>query len=82
MNRNTIRQNINLISIVLYLGVFILIVSMRPAFLFNDDGSLREFGVGYRNKTVIPGWVLAISLSILSYFSVLCYVSLPRLNIL
>lgn len=82
MNRNTIRQNINLISIVLYLGVYILIVSMRPAFIFNDDGSLRDFGVGYRNKTVIPGWVLAICVSILSYFSVLYYINIPKFDML
>lgn len=80
MNRNTIRRNITLVSIALYLGLFVLIVSFQPAFLYKDDGSLREFGIGFRNKTVIPGWFLSIVLAILSYFSVLYYVSAPKLK--
>lgn len=80
MNRNTIRRNITLISVLLYLGLFIVIISFRPTFLYNDDGSLREFGVGYRNKTVIPGWLLSISLAITSYFSVLYYLTAPKLQ--
>ena len=80
MNRNTIRRNITLLSILLYLGLFVLIVSFRPTFLYNEDGSLREFGIGFRNKTVIPGWVLSIALAIMSYFSVLYYLVSPRLQ--
>ncbi len=79
MNRYAVRRNITLISIMLYLGLFFLTVSMRPAFLYNEDGSLREFGIGFRNKTVIPGWLLAITLAIISYFSVLYYLTAPRL---
>lgn len=80
MNRNTIRRNITLVSVLLYLGLFITIVSFRPTFLYNEDGSLREFGIGFRNKTVIPGWFLAMALAILSYFSVLYYLAAPRLK--
>lgn len=80
MNRSTIRRNITLVSILLYLGLFIIVVSFHPTFLYNEHGSLREFGVGYRNKTVIPGWFLAIALAILSYFSVLYYLAAPRLK--
>ena len=79
MNRYAVRRNITLISIMLYLGLFFLTVSMRPAFLYNEDGSLREFGIGFRNKTVIPGRLLAITLAIISYFSVLYYLTAPRL---
>ncbi len=79
MNRYVVRRNITLISIILYLGLFFLTVSMRPAFLYNEDGSLREFGIGFRNKTVIPGWLLSIALAITSYFSVLYYLTAPRL---
>jgi hypothetical protein len=80
MNRNTIRRNITLVSVFLYLGLFITVVSFRPTFLYNDDGSLREFGIGFRNKTVLPGWFLAIALAVLSYFSVLYYLAAPRLK--
>lgn len=80
MNRITIRRNITLISIAIYLGLFALIVSFQPTFLYKDDGSLREFGIGFRNKTVIPGWFLSIALAIVSYFSVLYYIYAPRLK--
>lgn len=80
MNRTTIRRNIVLLSIVLYLGFFIGIVSMRPTFLYKDDGTLRNFGVGYRNTTVIPGWLLAMTLAIVSYFSVMYYIAMPKLD--
>ena len=81
MNRTTIRRNIVLLSIVLYLGFFIGIVSMRPTFLYKDDGTLRNFGVGYRNTTVIPGWLLAMTLAIVSYFSVMYYIAMPKLDV-
>jgi len=80
MNRTTIRRNIVLLSIVLYLGVYVAIVSMCPTFLYKDDGTLREFGVGYRNKTVIPGWLLAMILAIVSYFSVMYYIAIPKID--
>ena len=80
MNRITMRRNIVLLSVILYLGIFIAVVAMRPTFLYKDDGSLREFGVGYINKTVIPGWLLAIVLAIVSYFSLMYYIAIPRLN--
>jgi hypothetical protein len=48
---------------------------MKPNFLYNKDGSLREFGVGFSKKTVIPVWILSIFLSLLSYFTLMYYVS-------
>jgi hypothetical protein len=53
---------------------------MRPTFLYKDDGTLRNFGVGYRNTTVIPGWLLAMTLAIVSYFSVMYYIAMPKLD--
>ncbi len=47
----------------------------KPAFLYNTDGSLREFGVGYRNKTILPMWLLSIVLGILIYISLMYYVT-------
>lgn len=48
---------------------------MMPAFLYNNDGSLKQFGVGYKNKTILPVWLLAIVLGILSYCAVRFYVT-------
>jgi len=79
MNRNFIRRNITSFSIVIFLIVYVLINFFKPAFLYNNDGSLREFGLGLRKTTVIPAWLLAIILAILSYFSVLYYIAAPKL---
>lgn len=66
-----LRENILLSTILIFLFIFIIIQILKPKFLYNDDGSLREFGVGYRNKTIFPLWLLSIILGILSYISVL-----------
>lgn len=79
MNRNYIRDNITLISIVLFLILFGIIFIIKPAFLFKKDGSIREFGIGYKNKTILPIWLLSIILGILSYLIVMYYVTYPKL---
>ena len=27
---------------------------MKPSFIYEKDGSFRQFGLGYKKKTVIP----------------------------
>lgn len=75
-----IRNNLAGTAIVLYIIVFMLVQYANPAFLYNEDGSLREFGVGYSSKTVLPIWLVAIILGILSYIAVY-YVSRPMTRI-
>lgn len=79
MNSKFVRKHIILTSIIIFLSMYTLIVYMKPAFLYNQDGSLREFGVGYRRKTIVPAWLLAIILGIMSYYSMLYYSSWPKL---
>ncbi len=79
MNRHYIRENATLFSIVLFLIMFGSIQMIKPAFLYNKDGSIREFGVGYKNKTILPIWLLSIILGILSYLFVMYYVAYPKL---
>ena len=71
-----IRNNLAGTAILLYIIVFMLVQYANPSFIYNDDGSLREFGVGYSSKTVLPIWLVAIILGILSYLFVY-YVSRP-----
>jgi hypothetical protein len=78
---NIIRNNLAGSAIVLYIIVFMLVQYATPSFLYNEDGSLREFGVGYSSKTVLPIWIVAIVLGILSYLLVY-YVSMPAMRIL
>ena len=80
MNRAYIRENATLFAIILFLIMFVSIQMMKPACLYNNDGSIREFGVGYRYKTIMPIWLLSLILGILSYLFVMYYVAYPRLS--
>jgi hypothetical protein len=73
MLNNFIVKNTTLVTIVLFLAVFLVINMMKPGFLYKNDGSLREFGIGYKNKTILPLWLLSIVLGILIYVAVLYY---------
>ena len=75
-----IRNNLAGAAILLYVIVFMLVQYMNPSFLYNEDGSLREFGIGYSSKTVLPIWLVAIILGILSYLTVY-YVSRPAMRV-
>ena len=79
MYRNYIRENITLVSIVLFVIIFGIIQMMKPACFYNRDGSIREFGVGYKNKTILPIWLLSLVLGILCYLAVMYYVSYQKL---
>jgi hypothetical protein len=79
MLRTFTRNNTTLVSIIIFLVIFMIIQMLRPAFLYNKDGSLREFGVGYKNKTIVPLWLFSIILGILCYVMVLYYLVHPRL---
>jgi hypothetical protein len=73
MNNYFIRENITLVSVIIFITIFVLVQMSKPRFLFNTDGTPREFGIGYKNKTIFPIWLFSIVLGILSYFSVMCY---------
>ena len=67
MFRDFVYKNISLISIIIFLILFGLIVITKPELIFDKNGKPREFGLGYKNKTVIPLWLAAIYLAIISY---------------
>ena len=79
MYRSIIRRNPTIVAIILFLVIFITIQFGKPGFLYKPDGSIRDFGVGYRNKTILPIWLLSIILGILSYLFVLYYLANPQL---
>lgn len=78
MNYTFVTNNLNSIAIIIFLISFTLLNYIQPSFLYNDDGSLRPFGIGQKRKTIIPVWLLSIILGILSYLLVLYYISLPK----
>jgi hypothetical protein len=61
------------VSIFIFLVLFSIIHFIKPGFLYNNEGGFRPFGVGYKNKTVIPIWIISIVVAILSYLAVLYY---------
>lgn len=77
--RNYIRKNLTLVSILIFVGIYSIVTYLKPGFLYNQDGSLRNFGLNSNKKTVIPIWLLAILLSLLSYLFVMYYLALPKL---
>jgi hypothetical protein len=79
MYRNFIRDNVTLVSIILFITIFSMIQLSKPSFLYNTDGSIREFGVGYKNKTILPIWLLSIVLGIVCYLVVVYYTVHPKL---
>lgn len=74
INKGTIRRNRVNLSILLFMTLFSIIHYVKPALIYNRDGSFRPFGVGYKHKTVTPIWLFAIILAILSYLAVSYYI--------
>jgi hypothetical protein len=58
-------------------AVFLFIISfslfhwVKPSFAYQPNGAYRPFGVGFKHKTVIPVWVVAIVFAILSYLCII-----------
>lgn len=66
-----VRGNTTTSAILLFSALFVMVHMIKPSFLYNSDGSLRAFGIGTKNKTVVPMWLVAIILGIMSYFVVI-----------
>ena len=71
ISRKFVRINKLNIAIGIFIVLFTIVHITKPVFIYNNDGGFRQFGVGYKHKTVIPIWLVAIILSILSYLFVL-----------
>ena len=80
MYRALIRKNITSTAIILFIIIFAIVQYLQPAFLYEKDGALRQFGLGSSKKTIIPIWFLTLLLAILCYFSVLYYLAIPKLK--
>ena len=64
--------NVLFIIIVVYIILYSIIVKIRPSFIYDEkNGCFRQFGVGYKNTTILPLWLISIILAIVSYFIVL-----------
>ena len=82
MYKTYIRENITLVAVILFVIIFGTIQIMKPACFYNRDGSIREFGIGYRNKTILPIWLLSLLLGIVCYLAVLYCINSHKTQIL
>jgi hypothetical protein len=73
LNKNFIRVNKAAVAVSLFLLVFLTVHQIKPTLFYTPDGGFRQFGVGYKQKTVIPIWLFAILLAILCYLAVLSF---------
>ena len=78
MLRQFIQNNINLTKIFLFLVFFIILIIIKPGFIFDKNGRPREFGLGYKNKTVIPIWLAIIIIALFLYLIFLNYLNLNK----
>jgi hypothetical protein len=78
MFRLFIRQNITSVSIVLFIFFFTVIQIVKPSIIYDTDGSLRQFGLASKKKTVLPIWLITIFLAILCYLFIMYYLTLPK----
>ena len=78
MSKNYIRENPTLVAVILFLIIFGVIQMMKPSCFYNKDGSIREFGIGYKNKTIFPIWLLSLILGILCYLGVIYYINYSK----
>jgi len=80
-DRNFIRRNIVAFAILVFVLAYIVVITYQPSFLYKEDGTLRSFGIGYRQKTVVPMWFVVIGMAIFSYVVVHYYLLYPRINL-
>lgn len=64
-------RNALLHSVALFVTLFGIVCFWKPGFLFFPNGSLRSFGLGYRNKTILPLWLFSLVLGLSCYLGVL-----------
>ena len=79
MNHREIIKNPTYSAIFLFSGLFLIIIYGAPHLMFEDDGSIRQFCIGFRKKTIVPLWLLSIILGILCYMFVQFYCLKPFL---
>lgn len=62
-----IRKHKPTFAILLFIIFFSFFHYLKPGFAYDKQGAFRPFGLGYRHKTVVPIWIVAILLAIFSY---------------
>ena len=80
MYRSFIKKNTTSVAILLFISIFFAIQYFKPKYMFKNDGTIRQFGIGYKEKTILPVWLIAIVVAILCYVFVMYYLAMPRIR--
>lgn len=70
LNKGFVRRHKLILSVILFFIIFSTIHYVKPSLIYNREGGFRPFGVGYKHKTVLPMWIFAIIISLLSYLAI------------
>ncbi len=74
LNRLFLKNNITYITIIIFFSMLYLIHNNKPKFIYDYDGSIRNFGIGTKKKTILPLWLICIILPIFIYTMLLNYI--------
>ena len=74
IKKTFVKKHKTSLSIIIFMCLFFLINNQKPNIFYNQDGSLKQFGVGYKHKTVVPLWLFSILLAIVCYIGVSYYI--------
>lgn len=78
--RSLIKKNIISFSILLFLIIIFFIHKLKPNIFYNQDGTFRDFGLGFQKKTAVPIWFFTIITAFLSYLFILYYITYPKIQ--
>lgn len=73
-----VREHKTSIAIAIFICLFSVLHLVKPTLVYDESGGFREFGVGFRQKTVVSIWVVVIILAVFSYLAVLSYLKYSR----
>jgi hypothetical protein len=60
------------LSITLFISLYLIVNTIQPDFIYNHrQNTLRPFGIGYKNTSILTLWLVSILLAIFSYFIVI-----------
>jgi hypothetical protein len=65
------KENMIYVAIFTFIALFGIVNAFQPTIIYNQDLSFRRFGIGYKNKSVLPIWLFSIVLAILVYVVVM-----------
>ena len=66
-------------SLIIFFTLYLTFISYKPSFCFDEDNNLLQFGLNYKNKTILPMWLVTILIAIISYFSIYYYLHLQTI---